>query len=426
MATRDLLNKYAGRLKMGARTQKLIALAKKHLPRNYAPSDDFVLASGRGCWLRDVEGKAYLDMLACYSAANNGYANPKITRAVKKHLNNKGITCNANCFWEEEKILFARDLAEFCEEFIGPGLNVVLPMNSGAEAVETAMKIARKWGYAVKGIPLDQAEIIFCENNFHGRTIAIVSASSVPQYSKFFGPPVPGIKLVPFADIEALKKAINPNTAAFIVEPIQGEGGIIIPPDGYLAEVGDICADNRVLFVADEIQSGFGRTGKMFGCNHDGAFPHMIILGKALGGGLVISAVVGRKEVMSILEPGDHGSTFGGNPLSCAVARESLSIMREERLEKMAALLGEYFEAKLKEVAVESPHIQEIRVRGLWIAIEVRHDGPDAHEFCRELHKEGILCKETRDYTIRMSPPLIITRHELDFAVEKIRKVFCS
>lgn len=411
---------------MGTKTQDLIALAKKHLPRNYAPPDDFVLAEGRGCWLRDVEGKEYLDMLACYSAANEGHGNLRIVNAIIDHLGSKGITCNASCFWEEEKILLARDLGEFCEKFVGPGLNVVLPMNSGAEAVETAMKIARKWGYIRKGIPVNRAEIIFCENNFHGRTIAIVSASSVPQYKELFGPPAPGIKLVPFADLKALEKAINPNTAAFIVEPVQGEGGIIIPPNGYLAEAKEICFRNHVLFVPDEIQSGFGRTGRMFGCNHDGVIPDMIILGKALGGGLPISAVVGKKKIMDVLEPGDHGSTFGGNPLSCAVARESLRIMREERLDQKAARLGEYFEEKLKAIAAESPHIQEIRVRGLWIAIEVRHNGPDAHEFCRRLHKEGILCKETRDYTIRMSPPLVITDDELNWALRKIRKVFCS
>lgn len=413
---------------MGTKTQDLIALAKKHLPRNYAPPDDFVLVKGYGCWQWDAEGNKYLDMLACYSAANEGHDNPKIVCAIIKHLAAKGITCNANCFWEEEKILLARDLAEFCEEFICLGLNVVLPMNSGAEAVETAMKIARKWGYVVKGIDpkTDQAEIIFCENNFHGRTIAIISASSVPQYKELFGPLVPGVKLIPFGDAQALKKAITPNTAAFIVEPVQGEGGVIIPPDGYLSEVMEICADNDVLFILDEIQSGFGRTGEMFGCNHDGVVPDMIILGKALGGGLVISAVVGRKEIMSIFEPGDHGSTFGGNPLSCAIARESLRIMREERLDRRAARLGKYFKAKLKEIATESPHIQEIRTRGLWIAIEVRHDGPNAHEFCQRLYKEGLLCKETRDYTIRMSPPLVITNDELDWALRKIRKVFCS
>ena len=406
---------------MGTRTRGLIALAKKHLPRNYAPSDKFVLRGGEGCTLFDVEGKEYLDMLACYSAANEGHCNPRIADAIFKHLKTRGLTCNANCFWEEQKILFARDLANFCGKFIDPSLNVVLPMNSGAEAVETAMKIARKWAYVVKRVPLNEAEIIFCENNFHGRTIAIVSASTVPQYSELFGPLVPGIKLVPFADLNALKEAINPNTAAFIVEPVQGEGGIIIPPDGYLAEAKNICDDNDVLLVADEVQSGFGRTGKMFGCNYDGVTPDLLILGKALGGGLV-----GSKEVMGILEPGDHGSTFGGNPLSCAVARESLRIMRDERLDKKAEYLGGYFEEKLKEIAVESLYIKEIRVRGLWIAIEVWHSGPDAHEFCQRLHRAGILCKETRDYTIRMSPPLIITRHELDFAVEKIREVFCS
>ena len=312
---------------MGTRTRGLIALAKKHLPRNYAPSDKFVLRGGEGCTLFDVEGKEYLDMLACYSAANEGHCNPRIADAIFKHLKTRGLTCNANCFWEEQKILFARDLANFCGKFIDPSLNVVLPMNSGAEAVETAMKIARKWAYVVKRVPLNEAEIIFCENNFHGRTIAIVSASTVPQYSELFGPLVPGIKLVPFADLNALKEAINPNTAAFIVEPVQGEGGIIIPPDGYLAEAKNICDDNDVLLVADEVQSGFGRTGKMFGCNYDGVTPDLLILGKALGGGLVISAVVGSKEVMGIFPALNHkkrmksGKLSGGEQQMLALAR---------------------------------------------------------------------------------------------------------
>lgn len=410
---------------MGKRTEYLVGLAYKHLPRNYAPPDDFVLRDGSGCWLKDVDGNTYLDMLACYSAANAGYGNKEITKAVLRQITKNGIICNANCFWEEQKILFARDLAEFCKDFIDPVLDIVLPMNSGAEAVETALKIARKWGYLIKNIAPDAAEIICCANNFHGRTLSAISMSTVAQYKKHFGPLIPGIKTIPFADIAALIAAINPNTAAFLVEPVQGEGGVIIPPKGYLAEAKNICGRQNVLFVLDEIQSGFGRTGKMFACNYDNVIPDMIILGKALGGGFPISAVVSKCDIiMNVLEPGDHGSTFGGNPLVCAAARASLRFMRRHRPDKRAAELGFYFKNKLKEIAAKSPHIKEIRMVGLWIGIEVHHNGPKAYEFCEGLYKEGILCKETREYTIRMSPPLTITRKELDFALLKIRKVF--
>ena len=409
---------------MGNRTQNLVKLAYKHLPRNYAPSDDFVLEKGSGCYLKDVDGNTYLDMLACYSAANSGYGNKEVIKAILRQITENSIICNANCFWEEQKILFARDLAEFCSNFGLSGFDVVLPMNSGAEAVETALKIARKWGYLRKSIDADKAEIICCENNFHGRTLSAISMSTVAQYKNHFGPLIPGIKTIPFADIGALNAAINLNTAAFLVEPVQGEGGVIIPPSGYLAEARRICNKSNVLFVLDEIQSGFGRTGKMFACNYDGVSPDMIILGKALGGGLPISAVVGRPEVMNVLEPGDHGSTFGGNPLACASARASLRFMQRYRPDKRAAELGFYFKSKLKEIAKQSLYIKEIRVIGLWIGIEVRHVGPMAREFCYALYKQGILCKETREYTIRMSPPLTISRKELDFALEKIRKVF--
>ena len=409
---------------MGNRTQNLVKLAYKHLPRNYAPSDDFVLEKGSGCYLKDVDGNTYLDMLACYSAANSGYGNKEVIKAILRQITENSIICNANCFWEEQKILFARDLAEFCSNFGLSGFDVVLPMNSGAEAVETALKIARKWGYLRKSIDADKAEIICCENNFHGRTLSAISMSTVAQYKNHFGPLVPGIKAIPFADIGALNAAINPNTAAFLVEPVQGEGGVIIPPRGYLAEAKKICSKLNVLFILDEIQSGFGRTGRMFACNYDNIVPDMIILGKSLGGGFPISAVVSKREIMDVLEPGDHGSTFGGNPLACAAARASLSLMRKHRPDKQAAELGLYFGNKLYDMAAKSPHIKEIRIIGLWIGVEVRHDGPTAHEFCQRLYKEGILCKETREYTIRMSPPIIITKKELDFALLKIQKVF--
>lgn len=409
---------------MGKKTKYLVELAHKHLPRNYAPPDDFVLKKGLGRCLEDVEGNTYLDMLACYSVANAGYANKEIIKAVLKQITENNLICNANCFWEEQKILFARDLAKFCEDFIGQGLNMVLPMNSGAEAVETALKIARKWGYSKIYIAPDTAEIICCENNFHGRTLGAISMSTVDQYKNNFGPLIPGIKKIPFGDAGALKAAIRPNTAAFLVEPVQGEGGVIIPPSGYLAEAKKICGDSNVLFILDEIQSGFGRTGKMFACNYDSIVPDMIILGKYLGGAFPISAVVGKREVTDVLLPGDHGSTFGGNPLVCAAARASLRFIRKRRLDKRAAVYGAYFKNELQRIAAKSPHIKEVRIIGLWVGIEVYRDSPTAHEFCQQLYKEGILCKETRGYTIRMSPPLTITKKELDFALEKIRKVF--
>lgn len=416
------------------RTQELVLLAKKHLPRNYDPPEDFVLKKSSGCKITDVSGKVFLDMLACYSAANTGYGNRSVNRAILKQVLKNGLLCNANCFWEEQKILFARDLANFCEDFIYPGLNVVLPMNSGAEAVETAIKIARKWGYLFKdtlscrkSIPTDKAEIICCENNFHGRTLGAISMSTTEKYKNRFGPLIPGIKTIPFGDATALNIAINSNTVAFLVEPIQGEGGVIIPPDGYLFEVRKICDNRGILLILDEIQSGFGRTGRMFACNCENVVPDMIILGKALGGGLPISAVVGKKEIMNVLKPGDHGSTFGGNPLACAAARESLRYMRRYRPDSKAKLAGKYFGDGLKEIARDSPYIKEIRIVGLWIGIDIYHPsyGPTtAHNFCQELYKEGILCNETRECTIRMSPPLTITKKELDFALSKIRKVF--
>lgn len=408
------------------RTQELVALGKKHLPRNYAPPDDFVLRKGVGSRLKDIMGKGYLDMLTCYSAANAGYLNQKINKAILKQVLKNGLMCNANCFWEEQKILFARDLAQFCSDFGLDGLDVILPMNSGAEAVETALKIARKWGYLEKDIYSEKVEIICCQNNFHGRTLGAISMSTVSQYKNFFGPLMPGIKIIPFADINALKRIINSNTAAFLVEPIQGEGGVIIPPDSYLTDARKVCDEKNVLFILDEIQSGFGRTGRMFACNYDNVVPDMIILGKSLGGGLPISAVVGKRDIMNVLSPGDHGSTFGGNPLSCAVARASLRFMRQSRPDKSAEKLGSYFGSKLVEIGLESKYVKEIRIKGLWIGIEVWHNGPNAYYFCEKLYKEGMLCKETRDFTIRMSPPLIITKKELDFALQKIRKVLCK
>lgn len=399
--------------------RQLIEMAYEYIPRNYAPSDKFVLIKAKGCWMWDTEGKKYLDMLACYSANNFGSGNDEIIRATVKQLE-RGLLSNANCFWEINKILFSKELAEFC------GMDKALIMNSGAEAVETAMKIARKWAYVKKRIGLNKAEIIFCENNFHGRTLGVISASTTPQYTKYFGPLLPGIVKIPFGDSAALGKAINKNTAAFIFEPIQGEGGIIIPPNGYLGDVREICTRRNVIMIADEIQSGFGRTGKMFACEHEGVKPDMMIVGKALGGGVrAVSAVVGKKQFMDVFIPGDHGSTFGGNPIGCAEGLAALRFTRENHPEINATIMGTRFFNRLYEIQKKSRgRIIEIRGRGLWVGLEVNHKGPTAHEYCERLYDAGVLCKETRDYTIRFSPPLTITKRELDWGLERIEKIF--
>jgi ornithine--oxo-acid transaminase len=301
-------------------------------------------------------------------------------------------------------------------------MDMALPMNSGAEAVETAVKTARKWGYKVKGIPEGKAEIIVCANNFHGRTITIVSFSTDEQYRDGFGPFTPGFKVIPFGDVNALRAAITPNTCAFLVEPIQGEAGILIPPAGYLKQAAEICRNNRVLLMVDEIQSGLGRTGKLFAYMHDGIVPDLLIVGKALAGGFYpVSAVLASKEILGVYKPGDHGSTFGGNPLGCAVARTALRVLLEERMVERSAELGGYFLEKLK--TIRSPHLKEVRGRGLWIGIEL--DVP-ARPYCEALKQEGILCKETHDHVIRVAPPLVIKREEIDWAVDRIKKVIES
>ncbi len=404
-------------------TQQLIEMAHRYICRNYAPSDDFVLRKGRGCWLYDTEGNRYLDMLACYSANNFGNGNWRVVFAKIKQEVLRGMMTNANCYWEENKILFCKEIAEFCD------MDRAIPMNSGAEAVETAMKIARKWAYTntKKHVVLNQAEIIFCINNFHGRTLGVLSGSTTPEYTSMFGPfiPDPYIKKILFGDAVALENAVNENTAAFIFEPIQGEGGIIIPPDGYIKAVRDICTRHNVMMIADEVQSGFGRTGRVFACDHEGVKPDAYVLGKAIGGGGDdLSVVVGKEEFMNVFVPGDHGSTFGGNPLACAVGLVVLKMMRESHPERHAAEMGEYFVDGLWEIAKKNGHIAEIRNRGLWVGLEVKKGGPKAHDICVALYKEGVLCKETHEHTIRFSPPLTITKKELDWALERIERVF--
>lgn len=381
---------------------------------NYHPLD-VVITKARGIWMWDVEGKKYLDFLSAYSAVNQGHCHPRIIKALKNQA--KKVTLTSRAFRNDQWPMLAKELCDLT------GFNMVLPMNSGAEAVETAIKIARKWAYQKKGIPQDQAEIIACANNFHGRTITIISFSTEPLYRRDFGPFTPGFKIIPFGDAAALEAAITPNTAAFLVEPIQAEAGILIPPDGFLKKAKEICEKHNVLFIADEIQTGLGRVGKLFACEYEGVKPDMMVIGKSLGGGCyAISAVLSTQEIMGVLKPGEHGSTFGGNPLACAVAREALRVIQDEKLVENAAEKGAYFLEKLK--TLKSRHIKEVRGRGLLIGLELWPEAGGARRFCEELMKEGLLCKETHDHVIRFAPPLVIAYRELDWAFKKIKKVF--
>lgn len=392
-------------------TKQYIELEEQYGAHNYHPLD-VVVERAEGCWLTDVDGKRYLDCLAAYSAVNQGHCHPAILEAFVAQAHK--VTLTSRAFRNDQLPLLMRDLHELT------GMEMALPMNSGAEAVETALKAARKWGYTVKGIPPGEAEIVCCANNFHGRTITIVSFSTDEQYREGFGPMTPGFVIVPYGDAEALRKAVTPRTAAFLVEPIQGEAGIVIPPDGYLRAAEAICREQKVLFVVDEIQSGLGRTGRLFAHQHENVHPDMIVIGKALSGGFCpVSAVLGRREVLGVFQPGDHGSTFGGNPLACAVARASLRVLVEEKMAERSAELGAYFLEKLR--AIRSDRIREIRGRGLWIGMELH---TAARPFCEKLKELGILCKETHDNVIRFAPPLTITRGEIDWAFERIARVF--
>jgi len=392
------------------KTRDYIALEDQYGAHNYHPLD-VVVQSAEGVWVYDVEGKRYLDCLAAYSAVNQGHCHPRILHAMVEQA--RRVTLTSRAFRNDQLPLLCKDLHDLT------GMDSVLPMNSGAEAVETALKTARKWAYQVKGIAPGKAEIIACSNNFHGRTITIVSFSTEHQYRDGFGPFTPGFTIIPYGDAAALRRAVTPDTCAFLVEPIQGEAGIIVPPDGYLRECEAICRENKMLLILDEIQSGLGRTGRLFAHEHDGVRPDMVIIGKALSGGYYpVSAVLAPRDVLGVFKPGDHGSTFGGNPLACAVARAALRVLTEEKLVERSAELGVYFLGRLK--TLRSPHVVEMRGRGLWIGIEL--SGP-ARPFCERLKEEGILCKETHDRVIRVAPPLVITREEIDWACEKFRGV---
>jgi ornithine--oxo-acid transaminase len=394
-------------------TQEYMAIEDRYNARNYKPLD-VVLTRGNGVWVEDVEGKRYMDFLAAYSAVNQGHCHPRIVKAMVEQAAKLALTSRA--FRNDQLPLLARELCELT------GYEMMLPMNTGAEAVETAIKAARKWGYQFKGVPEDRAHIIACYGNFHGRTITIITFSTEEQYRDGFGPFTPGFELIAYGDAAALETAITPHTVAFLVEPIQGEGGVVVPPEGYLRQVRDICDRHKILLITDEIQSGLGRTGKLLAAEHEGVHADVVTIGKALSGGMYpVSAVLASQEVLGVFKPGDHGSTFGGNPLACAVAREALKVLVEEKLIEQAAELGEYLMARLREI--QSPHIKLVRGKGLWVGIVLKPEAGGARRFCEALMGQGLLCKETHWNVIRLAPPLVITRAEIDWAVERLATV---
>lgn len=391
-------------------TEEIIALTEKYGARNYHPLP-IVISEAEGIWVTDPEGNKYMDMLSAYSALNQGHRHPKIIQALKDQADKVTLTSRA----------FHNDILGKWTERIAKltGKDKVLPMNTGVEAVETAIKAARRWAYEVKGVADNQAEIIAANGNFHGRSINAISLSTDETATKNFGPFVPGIKKVEFGNSEAIREAITPNTAAVIVEPIQGEAGVIIPPEGYLQEIRQICDEHNILFIADEVQTGFARTGKMFACEWEGVEPDIYVMGKALGGGVMpVSGIAANKEIMDVFTPGSHGSTFGGNPLACAVSLAAIDVIEEENLVARSLEQGEYFAEGLRKI--DNPDLVEIRARGLFIGVEFNHP---VRKFCEKLKEEGVLCKETHDHTIRFAPPLIIEKEDIDWALERIYKV---
>lgn len=394
----------------GTNSEKLIEQTEKFGAHNYHPLP-IVISHAEGVWVQDPEGNKYMDMLSAYSAVNQGHRHPKIIQALKDQADR--VTLTSRAFHNDQLGPWYEKICQLTNK------NMVLPMNTGAEAVETAVKAARRWAYDVKGVDEDQAEIIACVGNFHGRTMTAVSLSSDPEYKRGFGPMLPGIKLIPYGDFNALEKAVTKNTAAFLIEPIQGEAGIVIPPEGFMKKAFELCKQNNVLFIADEIQAGLGRTGKMFASDWDDVEPDMYILGKALGGGVFpISCVVANKDILGVFNPGSHGSTFGGNPMACAVSIAALDVLVEEDLVAHSLELGEYFLKKLQEI--ENPIIKDVRGRGLFIGVELTEA---ARPYCEQLKEQGLLCKETHDTVIRFAPPLVIQKKELDWAIERIQFV---
>ena len=398
---------------LSEKTAQHIGLVEARAAHNYHPLP-IVVAKAEGVWVEDVDGKRYMDMLAAYSAVNFGHCHPDLIAAAQAQL--KRVTLTSRAFHNDQLGPLAEALADLC------GMDAILPMNTGAEGVETAIKTARKWGYTKKGVPEGKAKIICCSENFHGRTTTIISFSTDPQCRQGFGPFTPGFEIIKYGDIDALKNAIDANTVAFLVEPIQGEAGIVVPPKGYLKQVREVCTKNNLLFIADEIQAGLGRCGTTFCCDLEGVRPDIFILGKALGGGVMpISAIAASREILSVFTPGDHGSTFGGNPLACAVARKVIEILKTNKYQDNARDLGEYLFGTLR--ALGSDKIKEIRGAGLWVGIELDKAAGKARPFCEQLMQEGMLCKDTHEQVIRLAPPLCITKDEVDWALERLAKV---
>lgn len=392
-------------------TNEYIEIEEQYGAHNYHPLD-VVINRGEGVWVWDVDDKKYLDCLSAYSALNQGHVHPKILAALVEQA--KKITLTSRAFRNDQLPLLYKELSDIT------GYGMSLPMNSGAEAVETAVKLARKWAYTVKKIPRHQAEIVVASGNFHGRTTTVISFSTEAFYRDDFGPFTPGFTVVPYGDAAAIEQAISPNTAAILIEPIQGEAGVMVPPDGYLKKVRALCDKHNILFIADEIQTGLGRTGKMFACDHEEVRPDVVVIGKALGGGFYpVSAVLADEPILGLFRPGEHGSTFGGNPLAAAVARAALNVLVDENLVENSAAQGEYFMEQLAEIP--SPWVKEVRGRGLLIGVELHKEAGGARRFCEALKADGILCKETHENVIRFAPPLIIQRETIDWALPKIR-----
>lgn len=394
-------------------SQDFITLDETYAAHTYHPIE-VVIERGEGVWVYDVDGKKYLDCLSAYSAVNQGHCHPKIMEAAIDQMHK--VTLTSRAFFNDQMGPFMKELCELM------GYEMALPMNTGAEAVETAIKAARKWGYRMKGVPDNQAEIIVCEGNFAGRTTTIISFSSEEQYKEDFGPLTPGFKMIAYGDADELEAAITPHTVAFLVEPIQGEGGVIVPPAGYLKRAAEICAKHNVLFVADEIQTGLGRTGALLACDHEGVRPDMVTLGKALSGGYYpVSAVLADRKVMGLFRPGDHGSTFGGNPLGSAIGRAALQVLVDEGLIEHSREVGAYFKGRLERI--EGEHIEEVRGKGLMIGVQLNRS---ARPYCDALRDQGILCKDTHSTVVRFAPPLVITKEEVDWAMERIEPVLMN